>query len=165
MRKPRISLVGAALLAVASVLAIDGPAGATTTFTTAKVVSSLDASEPGIDVARDGTVYIAAIQGLPTTPADIWRSSNAGSAWTLLPLSLKANMPGGGDVDVAVDPQTGALYETDLWLGDSTSSVSSDKGQTWEANPVQGAPIQDRQWVATSGGGIVYHAVHQIPSG
>jgi hypothetical protein len=30
---------------------------------------------------------------------------------------------------------------------------------------LQGLPVQDRQWVATSGGGIVYHAVHQIPLG
>ena len=44
-------------------------------------------------------------------------------------------------------------------------SVSHDKGNTWLASPVQGAPVQDRQWVASSGGGIVYHAVHQIPTG
>jgi hypothetical protein len=54
---------------------------------------------------------------------------------------------------------------TDLWLGDSTVSTSSDKGNTWTANPLQGLPVQDRQWVATTGGGIVYHAVHQIPLG
>ena len=161
--------MAAALVTGGAALVVGPSAGAATTtttgFTTPKVVSGLDASEPGIDVGPDGTLYISAIEGLPTAPADIWRSTNAGSSWSLLPLSLKANLPGGGDVDLTVDPQNGALYETDLWLGDSTASVSSDKGQTWQANPVQGVLIQDRQWVATSGGGIVYHAVHQIPGG
>ena len=86
-------------------------------------------------------------------------------SWTKTPFSLRENLPGGGDSNIALDPSTGAIYMTDLWLGNSTVSTSSDKGNTWTANPLQGLPIQDRQWVATSGGGIVYHGVHQIPLG
>src|SRR3954466_541815 len=137
-------------------------------FGTPVVVSGDNASEPGIDVAPDGTLYVNAIPGLlstiPGSPSFIYRSSNGGAGWTKLPASLKANLPGGGDADVAVAPD-GTLSETDLWLGSSTVSTSSDKGQTWTANPVQGVVGQDRQWVTATSGGRVYHVVHQIPSG
>jgi len=144
-----------------------GPAGAAT-FAAPVVVSSDNASEPGIDIAPDGTVYVNAIPGigssLPGSPSFIYRSSDGGASWTKLPASLKANLPGGGDADIAISAD-GTLSETDLWLGDSTVATSSDKGQTWTANPVQGPPVQDRQWVTATSGGRVYHVVHQIPTG
>jgi hypothetical protein len=144
-----------------------GPAGAAS-FGAPVVVSGDNASEPGIDVAPDGTVYVNAIPGigssLPGSPSFIYRSDDGGSTWTKLPASLKANLPGGGDADIAISAD-GTLSETDLWLGDSTSSTSSDKGQTWTANPLQGVPVQDRQWITATSGGRVYHVVHQIPSG
>jgi hypothetical protein len=126
-------------------------------------------TEPGIAVAPDSTIYIDGPEGilshLPGSPSPVFRSENGGASWTKTPFSLRENLPGGGDSNIALDPVNGTIYMTDLWLGDSTASTSSDKGNTWTANPLQGLPIQDRQWVATSGGGIVYHAVHQIPSG
>src|SRR5262249_52988199 len=64
-----------------------------------------------------------------------------------------------------VDPVSGTLYMTDLWLGSATVSRSTDRGVTWVANPVQGVVVQDRQWVATAGEGNVYHVTHQIPAG
>lgn len=144
-----------------------GPAGAAS-FGTPVVVSGDNASEPGIDIAPDGTVYVNAIPGLgsslPGSPSFIYRSSDGGATWTKLPASLKANLPGGGDADIAISAD-GTLSETDLWLGDSTVATSSDKGETWTANPVQGVPVQDRQWVTATSGGRVYHVVHQIPSG
>ena len=144
-----------------------GPAGAAT-FDTPVVVSGDNASEPGIDVAPDGTVYVNAPVGLlstiPGSPSDVFRSDDGGATWTKLPASLKANLPGGGDSDIAI-AANGTLSETDLWLGDSTVATSSDKGQTWTANPVQGVVGQDRQWVTATSGGRVYHVVHQIPSG
>ena len=157
--------IGLAMGMLASVLGVS-TAHATTTFRTPVIVTNEDFfSEPGIDVAPDGTMYINSISGFPTPPANVWRSTNLGSSWTLLPESVKAAEPGGGDADIAIDPKNGSLYETDLWLGDSTASVSQDKGETWLANPIQGLPVQDRQWVASSGNGIVYHGVHQIPGG
>jgi hypothetical protein len=133
------------------------------------VVSGANLGEPGIDVARDGTIYVNAPTGLlsnlPGSPSDVFRSDDGGASFTLLPAGLKANMPGGGDSDISLDPQTGALAETDLWLGSATVSSSTDKGQTWTASPVQGVVVQDRQWVAQAGGGIVYHLTHQIPLG
>jgi hypothetical protein len=133
------------------------------------VVTKEPMSEPGIAVAPDNTIYVDGPEGvlssLPGSPSPVFRSEDGGATWTKTPFSLRENLPGGGDSDIAIDPTNGAIYMTDLWLGDSTVSVSSDKGKTWTANPLQGLPIQDRQWVATSGGGIVYHAVHQIPLG
>jgi len=138
------------------------------TFGSPVVVSGDNASEPGIDVAPDGTLYINAPVGLlstiPGSPSDVFRSDDGGASWTKLPASLKANLPGGGDSDIAIAAD-GTLSETDLWLGNSTVATSSDKGQTWTANPVQGVLAQDRQWVTATSGGRVYHVVHQIPSG
>ena len=168
----RTALAGAAAVsaAVAGIALAPFPAGpaAAATFGAPVVVSGDNASEPGIDVAPDGTLYVNAPVGLlstlPGSPSDVFRSSDGGATWTKLPASLKANLPGGGDSDIAVSAD-GTLSETDLWLGSSTVATSSDKGQTWTAQPVQGTVGQDRQWVTATSGGRVYHVVHQIPTG
>ncbi len=143
-------------------------AAAAAAFSTT-VVTGEPMSEPGIAVAPDNTIYIDGPEGLlshlPGSPSPVFRSEDGGASWVKTAFSLRENLPGGGDSNIAIDPTTGAIYMTDLWLGNSTVSTSSDKGNTWTANPLQGLPIQDRQWVATTGGGIVYHAVHQIPLG
>src|SRR5919201_1741535 len=151
------------------IVLVAGPAVAHASFGSAVVVTNANRGEPGIDVARAGTLYVNAPTGLlsnlPGSPSDVFRSDDGGSTWTLLPAGLKANFPGGGDSDISLDPQTGAIAETDLWLGSATVSKSTDKGQTWTANPLQGVVVQDRQWVAQAGGGVVYHLTHQIPLG
>src|SRR4051812_722352 len=145
------------------------PAAQAASFGSPVVVTGDDLGEPGIDVARDGSIYVNAPTGLlsnlPGSPSDVFRSDNGGSTWQLLPTGMKANLPGGGDSDISLDPATGAIAETDLWLGSATVSNSMDKGQTWTANPLQGVVVQDRQWVAQAGGGVVYHLTHQIPLG
>src|SRR3954467_4941316 len=165
-RGGRLALVAACVAMVGLVL---GAASARAAFNPAVVVSSADLGEPGIDAAPDGTLYINAPTGLlsslPGSPSDVFRSDDGGASWQLLPAGLKANFPGGGDSDISLDPQPGALAETDLWLGSATVSKSTDKGQTWTANPLQGVVVQDRQWVAQAGGGVVYHLTHQIPAG
>lgn len=147
---------------------LTGPqAGAVGAFGAPVVVSSLNDSEPGIDVATDGTIYVNAIPGLAVpgpSPSHLWRSTNGGASWTLTPAGTRGAFPGGGDFDIDLDKATGTIYGTDLWLGSATVSVSSNKGDSWTANPYSTA-VQDRQWVATAGGGRVYHVTNQIPSG
>ena len=133
------------------------------------VVTGLDTGEPGIDVALDGTIYVNAPAGLlsnlPGSPSFVFRSDDGGATWTPTPAGSRANLPGGGDSDLSIDPATGTLYMTDLWLGSATVSRSTDRAASWLANPLQGVVVQDRQWVASAGGGNVYHATHQIPLG
>jgi hypothetical protein len=164
----RVTLAGALVLCIAGMLAAV-PAANAASFASPVVVTGDDLGEPGIDVAKDGTIYVNAPTGLlsnvPGSPSDVFRSTDGGASWVNTPAGARSNLPGGGDSDISLDPNTGKIYMTDLWLGSATVSTSSDKGQTWTANPVEGTPIQDRQWISTPGGDIAYHLTHQIPSG
>src|SRR4051794_37229287 len=162
-----ISAVGVVSLAAATLLPVSQGEAHAASFGTPVVVSGDDVSEPGIDVAPDGTLYVNApvgvLSNIPGPPSKVYRSTNGGASWTTLPQSLKANLPGGGDSDITIAPD-GTLSETDLWLGNSTVATSSDKGQTWTANPVQGPLVQDRQWVAATSGGRGYPPGPPIPT-
>jgi hypothetical protein len=166
---PRRTAIMGALLASTVAMLAAVPATQAASFGSPVVVTGDDLGEPGIDVANDGTIYVNAPTGLlsnlPGSPSDVLRSTDGGSTWVNTPPGARSNLPGGGDSDIALDPSTGKIYMTDLWLGSSTVSTSSDKGQTWTANPFEGTPVQDRQWISTSGGGIAYHLTHQIPAG
>lgn len=166
--RPRAAAAVVALVVVATLPIGAGPAQAAS-FASPVVVTGEDLGEPGIDVANDGTIYINAPAGLlsslPGSPSPVFRSGNGGASWTKTPFGQRANLPGGGDSDISLDPATGKIHMTDLWLGSATVSFSSDRGQTWTANPVQGVVVQDRQWISTPGNGIAYHLTHQIPAG
>ncbi|TMQ69533.1 MAG: exo-alpha-sialidase, partial [Candidatus Eisenbacteria bacterium] len=135
---------------------IASPARGAGGFGTPVVITGFDTGEPGIDVAPDGTIYVNTPAGLlsngPDSPSFVFRSDDGGATWTLTPLGARADLPGGGDSDISTDPATGTLYMTDLWLGSATVSRSTDRGATWQANPLQGVVVQDRQWVASAGG-------------
>jgi hypothetical protein len=166
-RKAGVCLVAAATALLLLAVAAHPARGAT--FGAPVVVTDKDAGEPGIDVAADGTTYVNAPAGLlsnlPGSPSLLFRSDDGGATWHEAPAGTRSNFPGGGDSDVSLDPSTGAIAFTDLWLGSATVAKSTDKGQTWTAQPVQGVVVQDRQWVANAGGGIAYHVTHQIPAG
>lgn len=167
MRRPLVIAVAAGAATAAAFLPSAGPANAGG-FGSPVVVTSSNASEPNIDVAPDGTLYVNAplgiLSSLPTSPSVVWRSTDAGATWAQMPFSLRAAAPGGGDSDISVAPD-GTLSWTDLWLGSSTVAKSTDKAQSWLANPIEGTPVQDRQWVAGVGDNRVYHVTHQIPAG
>ena len=58
---------------------------------------------------------------------------------------------GGGDTDVIQDP-AGDIFQTDLWLADTTTRVSTDGGQTWLSDVFSHtSPGDDRPWLAYSG--------------
>ncbi len=160
--------VSLGMLLALFVAATGSPAGAITAFGTPKVVSSdTDDSEPFI-VTTGSQVYITAIPGISLpipSPSHIWRSTNGGASFVQTPVSLRALAHGGGDSHMAIDPNDGTLYWTDLWLGDSTVGQSKDKAKTWIVNPFGGPPVHDRQWIATPGGGRVYFIQNQLPGG
>ena len=125
-------------------------------------------SEPTIDVAPDGTIYVTGTTGLcagclPPNIGAVYRSDDGGATWRTTPAGTRQIAIGGGDIDLVVAP-SGAIATTDLWLGNSSVAVSQDKGETWLASPLQGTPAQDRQWLAATTNGY-YHVVHQIPAG
>jgi hypothetical protein len=168
MARGFLSRTTAALVAAFTTIAMATAVAQAATFSTT-VVTGDDAGEPGIAVGKDGAIYIDAPSGLlsslPGSPSWIYKSTDSGASWTKLDPGLRANFPGGGDVNISIAPDTGTIYGTDLWLGSATVFTSSDGGATWLANPFQGVPVQDRQWVAAASGGNVYHATHQIPGG
>lgn len=128
------------------------------------VVSEADTAEPGLDIAPEGTLYVNAPGGFPGA-SFLWRSGTGGETWSETPPGLRAALPGGGDSDVAIDPDDGTVYLSDLWVGSSTLATSGDGGESWVATPVSGLPVHDRQWVETTGGGVVYLVYAQAPAG
>lgn len=147
---------------------LPGSGAVAATFGTPFLVTDRNVSEPGIDVDQQGRLYVNAPPGigstLPFSPSIVWRSDDGGAHWAEKPAGLRGFMPGGGDSDISVAPD-GTLSWTDLWLGSSTVGKSTDQAETWTAQPVQGTFVQDRQWVAGTGGGVVYHVTHQVPTG
>src|SRR3954454_19846901 len=144
-------------------------AGASGPFITPVAIPGANVTEPGINVAPNGSIYVNGPSGLlsnlPGSPSPVFKSTDGGTTWTTTDPSLRANLPGGGDSNISIDPTTGNLYMTDLWLGSATVARSTDRAASWIANPIQGVVVQDRQWVAAAGGGNVYHVTHQIPTG
>ncbi|GAC1598539.1 MAG: hypothetical protein NVS3B21_24160 [Acidimicrobiales bacterium] len=125
-------------------------------------------SEPGINVAPNNDIYINGPTGvlrIPTSASPVFKSTDGGATFVSTNQSLRVAFPGGGDSNIAIDPGTGTLYMTDLYLASATVSRSVDGAASWVANPIQGVVVQDRQWVAAAGGGVVYHVTHQEPAG
>src|SRR5262245_51735241 len=98
-RRRRAALAAAAGLATAAatVGAVILPTGSALAagFGPSVLVSDDNVSEPGIDVAPDGTLYVngpvGVLSNIPGSPSEVWRSGDGGTSWTLLPASLKAN--------------------------------------------------------------------------
>ena len=125
-------------------------------------------SEPGINVAPNNDIYINGPTGvlrIPTSASPVYKSTDGGTTFVATNPSLRVAFPGGGDSNIAIDPGTGALYMTDLYLASATVSRSVDGAASWVANPIEGVVVQDRQWVAAGAGSVVYHVTHQEPAG
>lgn len=107
------------------------------------------AFEPKVLQSTTGDLFINAPPGL-LGPSQIFRSKDGGATWTLLPLANVGSMNvtlGGGDSDLAAD-SAGNLYLVDLWVGNSSTAVSKDSGDTWTGQPFGTVPVQDRPWVS-----------------
>lgn len=161
-RSIKASALAAAVSCPLLLLLPGNPADAAT-FLAPVVVSANNITEPGVEIGPGNVRYVHGPSGIPIW-SQIWRSEDAGATWFLTPNVTRAGL-GGGDIDIAVQPGTGKLAFTDLWLGSSSVGISSDKGQTWVTNQLQGTVVQDRQWVQTTGRDITYHVTHQLAAG
>src|SRR5437588_12987241 len=129
--------------------------------------------EPSIAIDSQDRIYVSAPFGFSTTASYVWRSTDHGGSFHLVPGNLspygKPNVTcvGGGDSSLAVDTAN-RLYFVDLQgLTDVSNSVSSDQGATWlsTCNAANNAGV-DRPWVTAFGdpqnGGALYQTVDQV---
>lgn len=155
----RAALAAAALTIVALTSAGAGGAAGGGFTTPLQLQGSSGFGEPSIAIGS-GRIVVTAPNGLLTTattdqPSPVWISTNGGSSFQgpIFPADAGVvGMPaGGGDTDVILDP-AGDIFQTDLWLGDTTTRVSTDGGQTWLSDIFSHtSPGDDRPWLAYSG--------------
>jgi hypothetical protein len=167
----------ASLVCSALILTIAAAPAAAQTFSSPVVIdNSHNASEPGIITDSSGKIFVNAPIGLPG-PSLVWRSTDGGSTWKSTgpgtvganPSTQSANVTvGGGDSNVASDAANN-LYFVDLWLGNASTAVSHDSGDSWLGQPLGSMPIQDRPWVSADPRpgqqGIAYTVTEQLGSG
>jgi len=128
--------------------------------------------EPSIAIDSHDRVYVSAPFGFSTTASYVWRSTDHGASFHLVPGNLspygKPNVTcvGGGDSGLAID-SANRLYFVDLQgLTDVSNSVSSDQGATWlsTCNAANDTGV-DRPWITAFGdpqnGGALYQTVDQ----
>lgn len=123
-------------------------------------------SEPAIEVAPDGTIYVSKHV---TSPASrVWKSTDGGQTFSDVspqPLGQNRAFLLTGDGDLSVDDKN-TLYYSDLYVGSATLYRSTDQGKTWQYNYVASpVPVIDRQWVDAYGDGQVFLSGDQIPVG
>src|SRR5437868_12259174 len=135
----RVLLAIALLIACAATLWLT-PAGAaskTPVFGREVIVDHQRvAGEPSISIDSQDRIYVAAPFGFSTTASFVWRSTDHGQSFHLVPGDLATfgkptTCIGGGDSALAVDTAN-RLYFADLQgLTNVSNSVSSDQGATW----------------------------------
>src|SRR5438874_526460 len=131
------------------------------------------AGEPSISIDSQDRVYVSAPFGFSTTASFVWRSTDHGQSFHLVPGNVspygKPNVScvGGGDSGLAVDAAD-RLYFVDLQgLTDVSNSVSSDQASNWlsTCNAANDTGV-DRPWIAAFGdpqaGGALYQTVDQV---
>src|SRR3989441_3756926 len=134
------------------------------------------AGEPSISIDSQDRIYVVAPFGFSTTASFLWRSTDHGQSFHLVPGNLSpfgkpfVTCVGGGDSALAVDTKD-RLYFADLQgLTDISNSVSSDQGAHWlsTCNAANAVGV-DRPWIATFGDpqdllkpGALYQTVDQI---
>src|SRR5207237_37426 len=115
-------------------------------------------AEPSIVMDSQDRIYVSAPFGFSTTASYVWRSTDHGQSFHLVPGNVspygKPNVTcvGGGDSGLAVDAAN-RLYFVDLQgLTDVSNSVSSDQGATWlsTCNAANAAGV-DRPWITAFG--------------
>jgi hypothetical protein len=133
------------------------------------------AAEPAIRADPAGELYASSENGVGSG-TEAWRSLDGGRRYTTLasPNGVSTTndsgfAPGGGDTDLAVATKKNSsgrynVYVSSLSLADVDVSTSTDRGQTWQLNPV-GADVggaDDREWIAADGAQKVCVSYHDL---
>jgi hypothetical protein len=114
---------------------------------------SAGVTEPSIIVDRTGALFVTAPSGLLSSPTSpLWKSVDGGMSFSGPSDPPNAGTSdatlGGGDSDLMVDAHND-LFLTSLWLGNTSTAVSTDGGATWTAVPwSHTSPADDRPWFA-----------------
>lgn len=142
------------------------------------------AAEPTLGVAPDGTAYFAA-SSIVVDDSRAWggaathtlRSTDGGLTWQNVQFHVPETpveiLPVNADPYVYVDPQTGRVFNIDLYAACSWLNYSDDKGETWSQSPAAcGVPVDDHQTmvaakpiagVTTFGyPNVLYYCVNQV---
>jgi hypothetical protein len=120
--------------------------------------SATTKGEPSLTLSKSGTYYVVGVAGVGTTSqpsAPLWKSGGGGGggrSWSdPIPTANVGSQEtplGGGDSDIVID-NAGNIFVTDLWLGNTSMSVSTDGGTTWKGIPIgHPLPNDDRPWFA-----------------
>lgn len=152
MRANRTVVLIVAALSAGGLVAIT-PWSEATSSPPALIPGSAIMSEPTIDFAPDGRMFVTAPPGFPGS-SPIWE--NVSGSWVQRFATPPAShILGGGDADLEFD-SAGHAYFDDLWAGDDTIGVSAD-GTTWTMSPVgHYVPEGDRQWLTHFGSKYLY---------
>jgi hypothetical protein len=143
--------LGAAL--AGSALAAGGGGTAGTGFTApVQIPQSDNLGEPTLAVDSTGRLLVTAPQAIGNVNgggSPVWTSTTKGASWQG-PVHPTGDPVSGGDTDLAIDGQN-AIYQADLWLGNSAMAVSTDHGASFVANEYgHTQPGDDRPWLAYS---------------
>jgi LPXTG-motif cell wall-anchored protein len=176
----KVAPVAMLLLVMVTVGAAPSPVGAATapTFTTPVELEGAAGGEPSIATDRLGNVYVAGPQGIPAgangeSGAAVWISHD--NADTFTKADLHGTFLGGGDSDIAVAPDDGTVWLTDLEAAAADVCISKDKGATFtsigpvpdplncsQVNVGQAGASNDRQWLTVDKGGRTYLSYHEF---
>jgi hypothetical protein len=191
----QLALFAGGALALSSVMLAQaghpttGSAGHTTaTFSTPVGLAGGVGGEPSVATDRLGNVLIAGPQGVPGGSGAYWVSHNHGAQFGSAPTyanntaTIYGGATGGGDEDIAFNPNDGSPYAGRIYIADlaathSTVCFSTDHGNTFNAvGPAPdprhcqattlGAttPSSDRQWLTADRNGRAYITDHEFVS-
>src|SRR5437879_1067893 len=114
--------------------------------------------EPSISIDSHDRIYVSGPFGFSTTASFLWRSTDHGKTFHLVPGNLPpygkpdTTCVGGGDTALAADSQDRVYFADLQGLTDVSNSASPDQGATWlsTCNAANAVGV-DRPWIAAVG--------------
>lgn len=129
-------------------------------------------AEPMLDVAPDGTIYVAGMghedAGLPEAlrvepgVQTVWRSTDGGASWIDVTPAPPTASREGADNHLGVAPD-GTVYYGNAAGGTHHLFRSTDQGRTWEPLPIPQIPVPiHRVWIVAQEEGEIHLSVESV---